>query len=398
LYPLRKTLLVQLPIFIAIRTVLNTLIRMVYPFLPIFGRGLGVDLYLLSYGLTLRSAAGIFGPFLASVGDSRGRKAGMLFGVALFTAGAGILVLWPTYPAFVAMLILSIMANLVFIPSMQAFLGDRVPYERRGLVLALTEFGWSLAFILCVPAIGFLIARNGWQSPFIWLAGLGVVSLVALYWLLPSDRPQPGQANPLWRNLRAVFTYKPALAGLSVGLCLAGGNELINLIFGVWLEDTFQVKIAALAAASVVIGVSELGGEGLVTAFVDRLGKRRSVGIGLISNAAAALVLLWLGRSLTGAMIGLFFIYLTFEFTIVSSLPLMTEVFPAARATFMAMFFASTALGRSLGSLAAPRLYTFGRSWETVPSLLIIILGAIALDLAALLALRAVHEFGSKGK
>jgi MFS transporter, DHA1 family, inner membrane transport protein len=372
--------------------VLNTLIRMVYPFLPIFGRGLGVDLYLLSYGLTLRSAAGIFGPVLASIGDTRGRKTGMLFGFTLFTIGAGILVLWPTYLAFVAMLVLSLVGNLVFIPSMQAFLGDRVPYERRGLVLALTEFGWSLSFILCVPAIGFLIARKGWHAPFVWMAGLGVLSMVVLYWLLPADRPVAGQRNNLWRNLRGVFAFKPALAGLLVGLCLTCGNELVNVIFGVWLEDTFKVKIAALAAASIVIGVSELGGEGLVTIFVDRLGKRRSVSIGLISNAVAALVLLWLGRGLSGAMIGLFFIYLTFEFTIVSALPLMTEVFPAARATFMAMFFASTALGRSLGSLAAPYLYAFGRSWETISPLLIIVLAAVALNLAALFALRAVHE------
>jgi MFS family permease len=67
-------------------------------------------------------------------------------------------------------------------------------------------------------------------------------------------------------------------------------------------------------------------------------------------------------------------------------------VFPAARATFMAMFFASTALGRSLGSLAAPYLYTFGRSWETISPLLIIVLAAVALNLAALFVLRAVHE------
>jgi predicted MFS family arabinose efflux permease len=393
---LRKTLLVQVPIFITTRTVLNTLIRMVYPFLPVFGRGLGVDLYLLSYGLTLRSAAGIFGPFLASIGDSRGRKVGMLFGISLFIIGAGSLVLWPSYPAFVVMLILSIMANLVFIPSMQAFLGDRVPYDRRGLVLALTEFGWSLSFILCVPAVGFLIARNGWQAPFIWLAALGVVSFLVLHWLLPGDRPKISQTNNIWRNMGGVFAYRPALAGLLVGMCMSGGNELINLIFGVWLEDTFQVKIAALAAASAVIGISELGGEGLVTAFVDRLGKRRSVSIGLISNAAAALALLWLGSSLSGAMIGLFFIYLTFEITIVSAIPLMTEVFPAARATFMSMFIASIALGRSLGSLAAPRLYTIGHSWETMPTLLTILLCTITLDLAALLALRAIHDYGAK--
>jgi len=369
---------------------------MVYPFLPVFGRGLGVDLYLLSYALTLRSATGILGPFLASVGDSRGRKAGMLFGVALFTAGAGVLVAWPTYPAFVAMLVMSILANFVFFPSMQAFLGDRVPYERRGFVLALTEFGWSLAFILGVPAVGLLIERGGWQSPFVWMAGLGLLSLVVLTWLLPRDRPKPGETNSIWRTMRGVFTCKPAVAGLLVGIFISAGNELINLIFGVWLEDTFKVQIAALAVASAIIGLSELGGEGLVTGFVDRLGKRRSVGIGLIANALAALALLWLGRSLTGAMIGLFLFYITFEFTIVSSLPLMTEVFPAARATFMSMFIASTALGRSLGSLAAPRLYLLGRSMEQMSSLLIIVLATILLNLAAVLVLRLIQEYGTK--
>jgi predicted MFS family arabinose efflux permease len=393
---LRKSLPVQISIFIAIRTVLNTLVRMAYPLLPVFGRGLGVDLYLLSYALTLRSATGILGPFLASVGDSRGRKAGMLFGVALFTAGAGVLVAWPTYPAFVAMLVLGILANLVFIPSMQAFLGDRVPYERRGFILALTEFGWSLAFILGVPAVGLIIERGGWQAPFVWMAGLGLLSLAVLAWLLPRDRPGPGETNSLWRNMGGVFTSKPAVAGLLVGMCLSSGNELINLIFGVWLEDTFKVQIAALAIASAIIGLSELGGEGLVTGFVDRLGKRRSVSIGLIGNALAALALLWLGRSLTGAMAGLFFFYLTFEFTIVSAMPLMTEVFPTARATFMSMFIASTALGRSLGSLAAPRLYHLAQLMEGMPSLLIIVLAAVTLNLAALLALRHIQEYGTK--
>lgn len=368
---------------------------MAYPFLPVFGRGLGVDLYLLSYALTLRSATGIIGPFMASVGDSRGRKAGMLFGVALFTAGAGVLVAWPTYPAFVATLILGMMANFVFIPSMQAFLGDRVPYERRGQVLALTELGWSLSFILGVPAIGLIIERSGWQAPFVWLSGLGVLSLVVLNWLLPWDRPQAGQVNKFWHNLHRVFVYGPALAGLMLGMCMSGGNELVSLIFGVWLEDAFQVKIAALAAASAIIGLSELGGEGLVIAFVDRLGKRRAVSIGLVLNGLAVLALPLLGRNLTGAMIGLFLFYITFEFTMVSAMPLMTEVFPAARATFMAMFIASTALGRSLGSLAAPRLYDLGRTMETFSPLLIIVLGTMALDLLALLALRTIREHGA---
>jgi len=389
---LKKPLPIQLSVFIAIRTVLNTLVRMAYPFLPVFGRGLGVDLYWLSLALTLRSAMGLFGPFLASVGDRRGRKTGMLFGVSLFTAGAGVMVIWPSYPAFVAMLILGILANFVFLPSMQAYLGDQVPYRRRGLVMALTEFGWSFSFILGMPAIGFLIDRSGWQAPFLWLAALGLLSLIGLSWLLPKDDPSLTQNSSLWKNLRLVFAPGATLAGILIGASMSGSNELVNLIFGVWLEDAFQVKIATLAVASMIIGFSELGGESLVSLFADRLGKRRAAMLGLMANILAVLALLGLGRSLNGALIGLFFFYITFEFTIVSSLPLMTEVLPAARATFMAAFIASTALGRSLGSLIAPALYDLGRLLTSHSPLFIIALAVTALNLLAIFALRSIYE------
>lgn len=389
---MKKPLSIQLSVFIAIRTVLNTLVRMAYPFLPVFGRGLGVDLYWLSLALTLRSATGLFGPFLASVGDRRGRKTGMLLGVSLFTAGAGVMVISPSYAAFVAMLILGILANFVFLPSMQAYLGDQVPYRRRGLVMALTEFGWSFSFILGMPAIGLVIDRSGWQAPFLWLTALGFLSLIGLSWLLPREDPSPLQNNSLWKNLRLVFAPGAPLAGILIGASMSGSNELVNLIFGVWLEDAFQVKIATLAAASMIIGFSELGGESLVSLFVDRLGKHRAATLGLMANILAALALLSLGRSLNGALIGLFLFYITFEFTIVSTLPLMTEVLPAARATFMATFIASTAFGRSLGSLVAPALYNLGGLLSSRSPLLIIVLAATALNLTAIFALRNIHE------
>ena len=113
--------------------------RMVYPFLAVFGRGLGVDLPALSIALTTRSAVGVFSPLLASVADTRGRRTGMLLGVLLFIIGTGIDVFWPTYPSFFLALIVTLLAKHIFDPSMQAYLGDQVPYERRGRVIGLTE-------------------------------------------------------------------------------------------------------------------------------------------------------------------------------------------------------------------------------------------------------------------
>jgi predicted MFS family arabinose efflux permease len=290
-------------------------------------------------------------------------------------------VFWPTFPALVLSIILSSLGKYIFDPSMQAWLGDRIPYARRGRTIAVTEFGWSLAFILGIPLMGFLIARSGWMAPFPLFVLLGCIIFIALFFLLPKERSSSVVHDPS-SNFRLVLTFAPALAGLAVGLFASAANEVVNLIFGVWLEDAFGLQIAALGAASAVIGLSELGGEGLVAAFVDRLGKPRAIGLGLAANCLAALALLFLGRTQAGALVGLFFFYITFEFTLVSIIPLMTELLPSARATLMAFNVAALSLGRALGDLLAPRLYGLG-FW-------FVVLGAVGFNLLALAALRKV--------
>ena len=376
---MKRSLRIQILAFTAVRTVLNTMHRMVYPFLPILVSGLGVDLSTISLALTFRSLIGIFSPFLASVADSRGRKAGMLFGLLGFTLGVAVVAVWPTFPAFVISLLLAAVGKYVFDPSMQAYLGDRVAYQRRGLAVALTEYSWSLAFIVGVPLMGLLIARWGWRAVFPSLALAGLISLGGLGWLLPKD-PSPGSAQAgIWRNLRTVLSYKPALLGLLMGLLMSAANEFVNMVFGVWIEDSFGLKIAALGAAAVVIGLSEFGGETLVVVLTDRLGKPRSIAVGLILNSLAVFMLPLFGHSLGGALIGLFMFYITFEFAVVSAIPLMTEILPSARATLMAANVASFSLGRALGALLAPSLYRWGILGSGIAAVLFNLLALLAL-------------------
>ena len=381
--PPAKTGTTQIVVFAITRTIFNTLHRMVYPFLSVLARGVGVDILSMSYALTLRSLVGSVGPFAAAVADRRGRKFGMLFGMGLFTLATAAVVFWPTFPALVLSITLSTLGKYIFDPSMQAWLGDRIPYARRGRTIAITEFGWSLAFILGIPLMGFLIARRGWMAPFPLFFVLGCIICITLFFMLPGESPATVNQGSM-SNFRLVLASIPALAGLGVGLCASVANELVNLIFGVWLEQSFGLKIMALGAASAVIGLSELGGEGLVVAFVDRLGKPRAIGLGLAGNCLAALVLYFLGRSQVGALAGLFFFFITFEFTLVSLIPMMTELLPSARATLMAFNVASLALGRAVGDLLAPRLYGMG--------FLYVVLGAVAFNLLALSVLRKVKQ------
>ena len=230
----------ELVLFSITRTIINTMFRMVYPFMAVFARGLGVPVTQVAGAVALRSALGLAGPLIGSSSDRRGRKRGMLFGLTVFVFGAVLVVLRPAYLPFVAALLLTTVGKIMFDPAMQAYLGDRVGYERRGQAIALTELGWSLAFLVGVPLTGWLIARGGWTAPFPWLAVAGIVAALLLWRLLPADHPRREPGPSLRRGLGRILAHPAALAGLAVGLIASAGNETVNIIFGVWLEASFS--------------------------------------------------------------------------------------------------------------------------------------------------------------
>jgi len=380
-----RILRIQIAAFAFIRIIINTMYRMVYPFLPVIARGLGVEISALSLALTSRQSIGVFGPFAAIFLENRGRKVGLLSGLGFFTIGVTLVVIWPTYPIFIVSMVLTTLGKYIFDPHMQGYLGDRVSYEKRGLALAVTELGWSMSFIVGVPLSGFLIARSGWMSPFGTLSILGLVSMIIIGRIIPNDSDDNVTWDRIRGNLSQVIRFPPAVAGLSIGIAISAGNEMVNLIFGVWLEDTFGLQIIALGGAAAAIGIAELGGEALMGGISDRIGKERSVGWGLAANCLAAAVFPILGQSLSGAVAALFLFFITFEFTLVSAIPMMTEIMPSARVTLMAFNIAGLSLGRMIGALAAPPIYSFG-IWGST-------LAAIVFNLVALLCLRWLLRF-----
>jgi len=356
---------------------------MITPLLPAFRDGLGVGKEQIAAALGLRSLFGAAGPFLAYIAETRGRKVGMLVGMFLFSSGIAIVAVWPTFLGFALALVISTLGKFVFDPAMQAYLGDRIPYERRGLILAMAELGWSGAFLVGVPVMGVLIARVGWIAPFPLLSLLGFTAFFAIYRIMPRDVPDESVRASMFSNFAIVFASSAARAGLAVGFLFSFSNELVNLVMGIWLEDAFGLKIASLGAVAIVIGLAELGGEGLVSGLVDRLGKRRAVAIGLVGNSMAAVALPVFGVNTQGALIGLFLFFISFEFTLVSSLPLMSEILPKRRATFMALIFAGGSLGRAAADFIGIQVFSYG--------FLVSALAAAGVNALALVVLRDVR-------
>jgi predicted MFS family arabinose efflux permease len=157
-------------------------------------------------------------------------------------------------------------------------------------------------------------------------------------------------------------------------------NDNLFVVYGAWLENTFNLSIIALGVSTGVIGIAELLGEGLTASLGDRLGLTRSIIFGLTLSGLSYIVLPLLGNSLPLALLSLFIVFLTFEFTIVTSLSFSTEILPDARATMMSGYLAAATLGRVFGALIGGPVWMTGGILATgLVSAFISILALIAL-------------------
>ncbi len=345
--------------FTLVRMVDSTVFRMVFPFLPALARGLNVPIESVAAAVSARSALGLLGPPLGAIADRSGRKQALVGALLVFGASLAIVGIWPSYIVFFIGLVLSGGATVVIDSSIHAYLGDRIPYTQRGRAIATVELGWSLAFVIGIPLVGWSMAHNGWSAPFIWLglAGLLAGGLIGL--VIPRTAPISGSWEELSVGLRKILTPSPLL-GLLLALLMTFGNQVISIVFGIWMEDSFGMQIEQLGAASIVIGLAGLAGVGCAVLFTDRLGKRRAIGLGLVMNSIICMFLPLLVNQLWGALVALFIFYLTFEFAITSLLPLMTSLSTQARGVFMASTLAALSMGDALGALLGPLLIRNG--------------------------------------
>ena len=163
----------------------NTLLRIVYPFAPAFARGLGVPVATIYFLVSLRNLIGLFSPLFAALPERYGRRVVMSISVVVFSAAALLVAGVPAVWSLGVALVVGGAVKVIYDPAMQSYLGDVVPYAQRGKALSMTEFGWSGAFLLGAPLTGWLIARQGWSSPFLWLGLAGLPAAFLLWRALP---------------------------------------------------------------------------------------------------------------------------------------------------------------------------------------------------------------------
>ncbi len=344
----------QITVAALARLVINTSRRFIYPYAPVLSRGLGVPLTSITSLIAVNQLTGILSPLFGPLSDRWGYRVMMMAGLGMLAIGmlsGGFL---PFYAMLVVAMFLAGLGKSIFDPALQAYVGEKVPYERRGRVIGLIELSWAGSALIGIPLVGLLIVNLGWRAPFFVLGGLGLLSVVALGLVIPKERRHADQIkstthfSQAWRQL---FQKQPVWGVLILGFFISMANDNLFVIFGAWLETDFNLGIIALGTATTVIGVAELIGETLTATVADRIGPKRAIITGLTLSIFSYVLLPIISQTLLLAMVGLFVTFVTFEFTVVTSFSLVTEVLPDARATMASAYVAANGLGRMAGAV-----------------------------------------------
>lgn len=358
-----STLVSQLVAVMFFRLLLNTGRRFIYPFTPALSRGLEVPLVAITSIIATSQVTALLGLFSGPLADRIGYRFMMRTGLGMLAVGMLLCGLVPVYwPVFIGLVIAGF-GKTVFDPAIQAFIGHNIPYERRGRVIGALETAWAGSTLIGIPALGLIIEHLGLHNSFYALAILGAIGWVTISWIIPPDQPNiqmKSKSFGLFGSLLQLFRIRAASGMLAFCFWISIANDSLFVVYGIWFEKDFQVSLVTLGFSTVAIGAAELTGEFMTALFGDRLGLKKSVILGLCLAICAYMVLPLVGQTLSLAMLGMFCIFLAFEFTMVSSISLSTELIPGARATMMSGFYATGGVGRMVGVLVGGGLWHLG--------------------------------------
>ena len=358
----------------ATRIVANTAYRFAPPFIAIIaGAEQGFDVSIARVGLviSISELAGFLAPLLGTFVDRVARRTAMAVGLAGSLVGILLMAIAPNLVVLCVGLTLLNLLKSCFDLGMAAWIADRVPYDRRGRVVGLTETSWALSLLVGVSLLGLVTAVSTWRVACV----IGAVAIAACAtWLDSSLRRSgdtvsggtaatgvatSGDASPAGTPTSGARAARAWLVPLSM-FGLMGASQCLFVTFGAWLADDFDFGASRIAAVGFALGAGELLSSVSSARYTDRIGKERSVALGALLMIPAAIVLAGFDSLLAVGLIGLAVFIVGFEYAVVSMLPIATSLFAGAPGKGFGLVIGAGTFGRGVLTFVATSLYESG--------------------------------------
>jgi len=344
----------SLAVFTLGKAVTNTALRWAAPFLPTLEKAFGASTAQLTTALGVAEAGGLTTLFVGRKLDRGHERLIAVAGCGIIAIASLVALIGTTFTfAISAFLVVVGVANLT--TAGHAYLGHRVPYDRRARWIGIFETSWALSLLVGAPIVAVLITLVGWRGPYVAFV---IAATFAAVLIATQVDPAPPPARTGDRSTAPTATRPDAAAWRTMlgSACVGMAGLSMFAISGAWLDDDYGVSTAGLGAVAVGFGAIELMSSLVSAGWADRLGKLRTT-VAAVALLAVGLVIMSLAGTLVVAVIGLLAFLCGFEYAIVTSFSLVSEAMPAARGATIAMSNAIGTSARAVGVIASGLLY-----------------------------------------
>ena len=365
------------------RLVINITKRFPYPFVSAIADNFSVPATSIQNVIAMSNGTGLLSPLFGTISERYGRKPVMVALLVMMTVMSFLGALFSDYGIFVIVMFAFGIGKIIYDPTFQAYLGDVVPFNRRGRYMGAAELSWAFSLVIAAPVVGFLLDTSTMQAVFIFLGIALSLGAIGVWIFVPSDSKSKQERNSV-KVINPITAFKiirqhpPAIFALIFAICLTFSHELFFINYGLWMEQSFDLVLTALGTVTIVIAIAEIIGEFIVITVADRFGTKQTSTAGMLVAAISFAIIPSLTFSLPVALFGIFVMFIGIETAIVASFPLFTEILPNARAIMMSANMGAHSLGRVIGAAFGGIIFSTTGGNFAVVGLVASIFGIIA--------------------
>ncbi|WP_312118858.1 MFS transporter [Kosakonia cowanii] len=356
--------------------------------LPVIAQGVGVSIPAAGMLISAYAIGVMVGaPLMTLLLSHRGRRNALIFLMAIFTVGNVLSAIAPDYATLMIARIITSLNHGAFFGLGSVVAASVVAKEKQASAVATMFMGLTIANIGGVPAATWLGETIGWRMSFMATAGLGVISMVSLFFSLPKGG---AGARPNVRNELAVLMRPQVLTALLTTVLGAGAMFTLYTYISPVLRTLTDATPVFVTAMLVLIGVGFSIGNFLGGKLADRSVTGTLKGF-LLLLIAIMLAIPLLARSEIGAAIAMV-VWGAATFAVVPPLQMrVMRVAHEAPGLSSSVNIGAFNLGNALGAAAGGAVISGGLGYSFVP-----VMGAIIAGLGLLLVLFSGRDSASR--
>lgn len=335
------------------RLVTNACYRFAPPFLAIIAKGFNASIEDIGIAVAISELTGLTSPMAGRLVDRLSHRTSMLLGLVGTALGCMIAALAPNLVVFGVGIAVLALTKQSFDLGLGSWIADHVKYEQRGRIVGLTETSWALGLLIGVSAMGLITAVSSWRVAY-WVG----IAMLAWFVLVIGRR-----VNAAPRATHVHVHGAPrritghAWFAVATMFCIMASAQNLFVTFGAWLEDDFGFGAARISAIGFLVGGIELFASTSSARLTDRWGKERSIAIGALLIAPAGIVLALGGSNLVVGVAAIVIYFMGFEFSVVSLLPVATQLVPNNPGAGLGWVLGAGTVGRAVMAPIATTTY-----------------------------------------